>query len=230
MAFCDALAPHASGWPHATLAVFVFFISFFRGEYPTMRRALIQRSYSARLVSNKARAGNRFRPRLESLEDRRLLATVTVDTFNDVVANDGQTSLREAIAEVAGLAGDDTIELPAGAYPLALGQLTINDASGSVTIEAVGGTATIDGGFVSRVLEVTAASDVTLTGLTITGGFADSGAGILNGGTLSIEASTFIFNFAFVTLGGAIYNNLGSVTISDTAFNTNLASLGAHRQ
>jgi CSLREA domain-containing protein len=191
-----------------------------------MRFPFFHRSHSSSLRSKRRRAANRFRPCLEWLEARQVLSTIVVTTFADVVANDGQTSLREAIAEAAGLAGDDTIELPAGNYPLALGQLTINDASGSVTIESDGGPATIDAGFTSRVLQVTSVSDVTLDGLTITGGFADNGAGILNAGTLAIEASTLIFNFAFATHGGAIYNNLGTLSVSDTDFNTNFSLLG----
>ena len=122
-------------------------------------------SHSAR--SRRARA--HLRLRFELLEDRAMLAMIAVDTFADVVANDGQTSLREAITQAAATAGDDTIELPAGTYPLALGQLAINDASGSVTIEASGGTATIDARGASRVLEVFGGS-VALEGLSITGG------------------------------------------------------------
>src|SRR5262245_24007675 len=115
-----------------------------------MRTPFNKRSRFATLHSRKARTGNCFRPYLELLEDRRVLSAVVVTTFADVVANDGQTSLREAIAQVAALPGDDTIELPAGTYPLSLGQLTINDASGAVTIQSTGGVATVDAQFTSH--------------------------------------------------------------------------------
>ena len=60
-------------------------------------------------------------------------ATITVNTATDVVANDGQCSLREAITaantdtasgatggECAAGSGDDTITLPLGTYTLAI--------------------------------------------------------------------------------------------------------------
>ena len=43
------------------------------------------------------RLGNRFRPALESLESRRLLATITVNSVADNEVTDGQVTLREAI-------------------------------------------------------------------------------------------------------------------------------------
>src|SRR5690242_4973053 len=73
---------------------------------------------------------------LESLEVRRNLATFLVNTFDDVVASDNQLSLREAISLAATNPGNDRIELPEGTYTLTLGQLTINDASGDLTIQS----------------------------------------------------------------------------------------------
>src|SRR5438128_6863084 len=58
---------------------------------------------------------DRYRPRLEVLEDR-LTPSVTVTTTADVVnAGDGVTSLREAISLVnAGSVADNTVIVPAG--------------------------------------------------------------------------------------------------------------------
>jgi CSLREA domain-containing protein len=78
----------------------------------------------------------RRRLRYEPLEDRRLLAVVTVTTLADTIDfNDGQTSLREAIFATNTVPGADTIDfapsLTAGApasLVLTQGQLTISDA------------------------------------------------------------------------------------------------------
>ena len=52
--------------------------------------------------------------RFEPLEDRRLLAVVTVSTLDDTVDfNDGVTSLREAIFATNLVGGADTIEFAA---------------------------------------------------------------------------------------------------------------------
>src|SRR5262245_59802729 len=56
--------------------------------------------------------------RLESLEDRAVPATFTVNTFADVVANDGRLSLREAINQANALPGPDIIRLQAGLYKI----------------------------------------------------------------------------------------------------------------
>src|SRR5262249_45681602 len=67
-----------------------------------------------------------FRPQLEHMEARALLATFTVDSTADAVdANpgdgtaltaSGQITLRSAIQEANALAGSDTIVLPVGTY------------------------------------------------------------------------------------------------------------------
>src|SRR5262245_10544555 len=129
------------------------------------------------------RPARRCRPALEWLEDRVTPATILVTSFNDAGdPNDGLTSLREAIAlaaDAATHAGDDTIVLPheiggvAGKYGLSLGQgqLTINDATGKLTIKSDGGPVTIDALTHGRVFEVSAGSEAEFQGLTITGGF-----------------------------------------------------------
>src|SRR5262245_11294754 len=87
-----------------------------------------------------------FRPRLDALEARTVPANIKVTTFTDVLdVADGLTSLREAIAQAANPGsnpGEDTIQLPAGEYDLSLGQLSIDDATGAVTIKGVDGVAT----------------------------------------------------------------------------------------
>ncbi|RIK81973.1 MAG: hypothetical protein DCC67_07680 [Planctomycetota bacterium] len=124
----------------------------------------------------------RRRPlRLEPLEDRRLLATITVNTIvdeNDGVATGG-VSFRDALAAAA---SGDTIDFdPAltsggpATIDLAHGQLVANTA---VTIDGPGAELlTIDAGGTSRVFR--AFADCTIEGLTLTGGNAPEGGGIL---------------------------------------------------
>ena len=83
------------------------------------------------------------RLRIEPLEDRRLLAVVTVNTLDDTVDfNDGVTSLREAIFATNHGGGADTIEFAAAltsggpaTIMLTQGELKITD---SLTINGPG--------------------------------------------------------------------------------------------
>jgi hypothetical protein len=140
-----------------------------------------------------------------------------VNTFDDVLdPDDGLTSLREAIAQVADDGMVDTISLPTGTYPLALGELLIEDTD-ALTIAATGGPATIDALGASRVFHIAAGSDVTLDSLVITGdSTAESGGGIVNRGNLVIQDSTLQGNSA-VGGGGALWNvDFGLAEITNT--------------
>ena len=57
--------------------------------------------------------------RLESLEDRSVPSTFTVNTtLDDVTAANGKFSLREAISKANANAGADVIVLPAGVFKI----------------------------------------------------------------------------------------------------------------
>lgn len=163
--------------------------------------------------------------RFEVLEARILPASITVDTLNDVVdANDSVTSLREAIATAAANPGADVIVLPEGHYTLDLGQLTIDDASGSLTIQADGGLAIIDAQGASRVFEILAGSNVVLQGVGITGGFSISGGGIENRGVLEVIDGEIFENRATIQ-GGGLTNLGGTATIAGTTVRDNTADI-----
>src|SRR5579862_5395690 len=103
----------------------------------------------------------------EAVEQRLLLSTYTVNTFADVSDPVGSTtiSVRDAITMAAENPGDDTINIPAGTYPLSLGELLINDSSGKVTFQSRGGMAIFDGLGQSLDFEIRAGSTVTMDGL-----------------------------------------------------------------
>lgn len=123
------------------------------------------------------------------------IRTIVVDTDQDVVASDdGQTSLREALALAE---GDDNVvvtfddSLSGATLSLVQGQLELDDDTADLTIDGDlddDGIAdiTLDAGGASRVLEITGKAgdktEVTLDGLTITGGrtqtTTDNGGGI----------------------------------------------------
>ncbi|MBI1764572.1 MAG: VCBS repeat-containing protein [Acidobacteria bacterium] len=150
-----------------------------------------------------------------------LTVTKTADT-NDGVC-DADCSLREALAAAA--AGDgiafaalfntsQTITL--GGTELAIGKnLTINGPGANLL--------TISGNNTSRVFNIGSGFTVRLSGMTITGGNADSGGGIRNDGTLTVTNSTISGNMTS-DFGGGIRNN-GTLTVTNSTVSGNTAEL-----
>ncbi len=162
------------------------------------------------------------------------LATITVDTFADVINGaDGLTSLREAVIQANGGGGGDTIVLSAGTYTLSLvgsgenaaatGDLDINQ---DVTITGAGSSTLIDAsGLGDRVFHVRSGV-VSISDLHLTGGYESLGGGfrIEASATLNLTDVEIYGNHA-VTNGGGVYNvgtlNLDRVTIADNIADTN---------
>ena len=128
------------------------------------------------------------------MEDRTLLSTLTVMNNND----SGKGSLRAAIA--AAQSGDTiafSSKLDGKTIALTSGELLITD---SVTIDGPGANQlAVSGNNASRVFEVAAGQNVTISGLTITHGYAaDQGGGILNDGSnLTLSGDNITQNVAF---------------------------------
>jgi CSLREA domain-containing protein len=157
--------------------------------------------------------------------------TIIVNTTADELNDDGDCSLREAVqaantdnfvdACTAG-SGDDTIELPAGTYMLALGDAR-EDANASGDLDFMSNvtllgadtdTTIIDGNQLDRVLHIHAGASVELANLTIASGKAPdgeesgcgdagdapcpggNGGGVLNEGMLLLRHSLVINNTA----------------------------------
>ncbi len=158
----------------------------------------------------------------EALENRRLFATIVVDTLADTVAADGKTSLREAVALANADSGDEitfdaslsgkTITLTQGdngvfgesALTLS-SQMTIEAPAGGITISGPGSNTNL------RAFYVTGGSiAVTLANLTIANFISrggDGGRGAGGGGGL----------------GGAILNAGATVVITGCTFTNNKA-------
>lgn len=187
---------------------------------------------------------------LEPLEDRRMLAVVTVDTNLDLLDPlDGLTSLREAIAETNSLPGADHIHFDAelSGQTILLGgtELAITDA---VTIDAAAldENVTIDAQLNSGVLnfgsstgDFSLTGDLTLAGLNIQHGvttdFKGGGIFFFSDGTLSLSDSTVSGNSwgiggrgdAIVTSstisenGGSGISISGDVTVTSSSISGN---------
>ncbi len=164
-------------------------------------------------------------------------STLTVTNLND---NGVGATLRN---EIAAAQSGDTIVFAkgvTGTISLYGGELYVNK---SLDIEGPGATHLALGGAGSRVFEVAAGVQVTLSGLTIQGGNGlyslnvthvndGLGGGILNWGTLTVKGCTLTGNsntnnlgFGTVDLGGAIYN-AGTLTLSGSTVNYNDAGEG----
>jgi CSLREA domain-containing protein len=203
-----------------------------------------QRSFLALLIAGLALAG-------PVPPVARAGTTIVVDTTADIVANDGQCSLREAITAAntdasSGLPGEcpagsgaDTITLAADAtYTLAIsGQNEDNNAAGdldirdSLTFDGQG--ATIDANYLDRALHVVMTSAnpvVEFDGVTLRNGRSPGGGGaILCGdGTLTLNDSTVTGNGAWGG-GGGIYGSECEVTLNDSFVTGNwTATNGGH--
>jgi hypothetical protein len=176
----------------------------------------------------------RFRPLLETLEDRWVPSTLTVTNTLD----SGAGSLRADIA-AAHNGGTIVFNIPKSdpGYNASTGVWTITLTSGelaikkNLTITGPGAAnLTISGNHASRVFEVLSMSDphVSLSGLTISNGSATYpylGGGILvdTGATLALSNSTLSGNSA--GQGGAI-NNQGTLTVIGCILTGNSAGEG----
>ncbi|WP_146518123.1 beta strand repeat-containing protein [Stieleria varia] len=185
---------------------------------------------------------------LEGLEDRNLLAAITVDTLLDVVnPGDGLTSLREAVIQSNTNGEADTITLPVGTLALTLsgagedvaasGDLDITEAN-MVTLTGSGsGSTVIDAsGLSDRAFDILAGGMVSLNGLSITGGVASDtggaapssvgdGGAIFTAGTLSLNDVTLSGNTAAGAAGsGGGILNLGILNVLDSSIINNTAN------
>ncbi len=182
------------------------------------------------------RRPNSWRPRIEVLEDRRLLTTFTVNSTAD--PGDGactmfHCTLAEAITAANNNAGADTVTFSSllpitiqltQALPNIASDMTIVKGAGAVTIQGEGITDPY------RIFTIDSNTTVTLSGLTITNGFSDTGqgGGIHNSGTLTVAYCTVTGNTASegsgeIGEGGGIYN-AGTLTVDQSVISENTAA------
>jgi CSLREA domain-containing protein len=155
-------------------------------------------------------------------------ADVTINvntTTDDTTAGNGTCSLREAITYADGTAeadcaagtatGTTTINLPAGHYVIANGALSI---TGATVIKGSGASnTTIDANGTTQVLNVGAAANLMLRGVTVTGGASG----------LVPCTGMFCFQMARAGAPGGGISNAGSLTLSGSTVSNNLASAGS---
>jgi CSLREA domain-containing protein len=169
-------------------------------------------------------------------------AAYVVNTLNDnVTAGDGQCTLREAIlaanndSAYNSLSGcgaasslDDTITFSvSGTITLSSTLPAIVSGQGALTIDGGGGI-TVSGNNSVRVMVVNSGADLTLRNITIANGrITGVGGGIFNnGGTLTVTNSTFSNNSAIGPGGGGGILNAGTLTVTNSTFSANSADDG----
>jgi hypothetical protein len=194
--------------------------------------------------------------RFESCEDRRMLAPIIVTSDQDnTISGDGLITLREAINAANDTIQHDTIKFDetffanGGTINLTQGQLSIsqgvtidgNDTTGEsldITIDAGDGTDMNPGtGDGHRVFEILGGAEVTMQGLTLTGGDASinalhNGGAIYTTGVLTLQHTTITGNTG--RKGGAIYQKMANygvnartiLTIEDSDISNNRAAEG----
>jgi hypothetical protein len=186
-------------------------------KYPTPAARLRTRT------SPRERAA--FRPQLEALEGRTLLALPypVASTVSELVAD---------INYANNTGGAFTINLnPSNDFELSTYLPVVGGGGKAVDLTILG-----NGGAIERVslqshnlVSVAAGASLTLDDVTLQGGYVASGLGgaIYNGGTLTVRDSTLSGNHVSgSSAGGAIFNNAGTVTVSGSTFTANYADGG----
>lgn len=122
--------------------------------------------------------------------------------------------LADAINSANDYKGSTIIQFAAGLQNIALDAPLPAIKSQDVTIVGPGANQlTIDGRGSNQVFMIGAGANVSISGLTITGGNAANGGGILNNGTLRLSNDTISGNSA-TSSGGGIYNT-GTLSLSN---------------
>jgi len=157
-------------------------------------------------------------PGIEALEGRAVPSTFKADDL---------AKLREAIVEVNNSPGPNTIILEGRAYRDLPGTLQIQN-SGNLTImgsPGKKGTTTQLVGPVSGPIFKISDSNVTISGISMSGSGIDAQGGVINAenSDLTLEKST-VTNGAATQAGGGIFAQGGTLNISDCSIVNNLAS------
>jgi predicted outer membrane repeat protein len=160
----------------------------------------------------------RFRPMLETLEQRWVPSTLTVQNNLD----SGAGSLRAVVA--AAHSGDAIVFAPSlngQTISLTSGELLIKK---NLTITGPGADQlSISGNHLSRVFEVASGVTDALSGMTISNGQASSGgSGILNSGTLTVNNCSLSNN----SVGGIANEPGGALTLNGCMLSGNSALSG----
>ncbi|HEX8998388.1 MAG TPA: choice-of-anchor Q domain-containing protein, partial [Blastocatellia bacterium] len=153
----------------------------------------------------------------------RAMATITVTNTSDGAAPGPVGSLRRAINDA--MSGDTiNFSLPnPSTITLTNGELLIGKA---LTISGPGATAlTIDGNNSSRVFNLVFASQVSLSGLSITNGMIDFGGGIrCEASTLSVDGCAITGNKATSSSGGVLILRGSTTTITNSTISDNMSN------
>ena len=210
------------------------------GDYggPTLTMALLPGS-PALGKGDPAQSGSndqRGQPRgavvdIGAFQQNRDSTLVVGDVTDKAGTGPGRLSLRQAVNLATLLPGVDTITFDPNVFgstpqtiTLSRGQLALINRSTTI-IGPGAGLLTISGGGQSRVFDIEGGSAV-LSGLTISGGQADNGAGLYhNGGTLSLTGCTVSGNTAG-SLGGGLGNQVGTATLTNCTVSGNTAAAG----
>jgi CSLREA domain-containing protein len=158
-------------------------------------------------------------------------ATITVTTFADQLNTGGPCSLREAVRAAnfdtatggcpAGQSGRDTIVLRAGFYQLTRAGADNDGTNGDLdfvddaTVRGAGpGLTVVDSNVPDRVFHVLGGVTVTIAGMTVQGGFAPFGGGLLaDGGRLTVSNANVVDNSSADDGAGIAALGAGSVLV-----------------
>ncbi len=135
---------------------------------------------------------------------------------NDGACTVAHCSLREAVRAANAAGTPSVITLAAGSYPLSLSGADEDgaasgdlDLTGTVTINGAGSAqSTVTGDGSDRVFHVRPLGNATLNALTVSGGQAALGGGILNEGSLAVADSVVSDNQA--SSGGSAIHSIGA--------------------
>ncbi len=221
-------------------------------KWESLRHTGSDRTMSHTLMGDQRRGGRgtfrgrqrwRMRPTLLELEARMLLSTIVVNNPTDTPVA-GKTDLRQAIVRANTNGGAETITFDKTVFntpktinldPI-LGQLELNDPTGTETIDGPGASElAISGNAASRLFEIGSGAKVVISGLTLTDGLATDGAAVLNAGNLTLTQDVLsadvaqgvagggLFGYG-AGMGGGVENEAGAtLTVSQSNFTGDLA-------
>lgn len=149
-------------------------------------------------------------------------ATINANGLIATNGNDsGEGSLRQAVANANNDGVDSTITFTTNTIYLTSGELLLaND--GALTIVGGGGLTISGDGSSFRILEISSGANVTLSGLTISGGTSGDGGGIYNRASLVLDRVIVAANTA-TSRGGGIFN-IGTLNLYNSIVRDNMAA------